>query len=136
MTLFDCEVCNARSEKIHVATHDFRVGFGRNPQSFPAGTRFCELHLQDGLRADHSFHLMIEAPATVELINEWLAELKDWLKATPLDTPGWYGHSYRYHLVNYSLSKPGHDLEAMKHLLSLTLVETRGIDLNENGRFH
>lgn len=93
-----CPVCGHPSRKLLVSTAAFRVGFGLKPRAFPAGTEFCELHLQEGLREGHPYYALIDLEATPELIQTWLEEVSSWLNRSPVNTPGWEGHSFRYHL--------------------------------------
>ena len=136
MQKIECPVCGHPSSKLLRSTTDFRVGFGHKPRAFPAGTEFCELHLQEGLREGHPYHALIDAESTVELIETWLEELSSWLKSNPIDTPGWEGHSLRYHLILRLLQRPGEDIDRLKYFLVITIIEIRGIDLSADSRFH
>ena len=136
MSEIACPVCGHPSRKLLVSTAAFRVGFGHKPRAFPAGTEFCELHLQEGLREGHPYHALIDLESTHDLIQTWLEELSSWLKISPMNTPGWEGHSLRYHLISRLLSNPGEDIDRLKYFLVLTIIEIRGIDLSENSRFH
>lgn len=136
MSEIDCPVCGTPSAKLLTSTADFRVGFGSKPKRFPAGTQFCEIHLQEGLKEGHPYYELIDATSSTELIESWLEELSSWLKANSPDTPGWHGHNSSYHLISLVLKKPGEDIERLKYFLSITLIEIRGIDLGKDSRFH
>lgn len=136
MLKIECPVCGEPTSNLLESTADFRVGFGSKPRAFPAGTKFCALHLQEGLREGHPYYGLIDSESTADLIRVWLAELSIWLKESDQAAPGWEGHSLRYHLVTRSLQRPGEDIERLKYFLAITMVEIRGIDLNESSRFH
>lgn len=88
------------------------------------------------MREGHPYFSLVDSESTVELIEDWLEELSSWLKSNPKSTLGWEGHSLRYHLILSLLQRPGEDIDRLKYFLVLTIIEIRGIDLSENGRFH
>lgn len=103
---------------------------------YAAGTKFCNLHLQEALIEGHSYYRLTDADSSEKVIRGWLYELWDWLRSEDMEVDDRFSHSRCYHLVSHCINQPEEDMEKLKYFLSLTMIGVRGIDVNDQGKFY